>query len=283
MTNYQKTPLIINNHTFNWGEKTYLMGILNMTPDSFSDGGEFNSLDRALTQAKMMVDQGANILDIGGQSTRPGSKQISLAEELNRVIPVIQLLRKELSIPISIDTTRAIVAQQAIKVGANIINDISAGMFDQNMFSTVAQLNVPYILMHMRGTPETMQSLTQYEDLITEIYQFFVERLETAIQAGIKQDQLIIDPGLGFAKTHQQNLEILKKLADFQSLNVPILVGASRKSFIGYILNQTNPKARIWGTASACCAAIASGADLLRVHDIPQMYDVCRVADQIWR
>jgi len=278
-----KKPFIINNNNFNWGKKTYLMGILNITPDSFSDGGEFNTLDRALTQGKMMVKNGADILDIGGQSTRPGSISISLEEELNRVIPIIKALRKDLTIPISIDTTRAIVAEKAIQAGANIVNDISAGIFDQNMLSTVAKFNVPYILMHIKGTPETMQNLTEYKDLIGEIYQFFVERIELAKIAGIDKTNIIIDPGIGFAKTYPQNIEVLQKLSIFQTLNVPILVGASRKSFIGHFLNKNNPKERIWGTASACCGAIAGGADILRVHDLPEMYDVCRVADQIWR
>jgi dihydropteroate synthase len=279
----KKIPLMIDNNLFNWGEKTYLMGILNITPDSFSDGGEFNNLDRALLQGKMMVENGANILDIGGQSTRPGSVQVSLEEELNRVIPVVKILRKELSIPISIDTTRAIVAQKAVEAGANIVNDISAGMFDKNMFSTVAKLNVPYILMHIKGTPETMQNFTQYADLISEIYQFFEEKINLAVAAGIKRNKIIIDPGIGFAKTYQQNILILQQLATFQSLNLPILIGLSRKSFIGHILHKNDPKERIWGTAGACCGAIASGADILRVHDVPQMYDVCRVGDQIWR
>lgn len=278
-----KKPLIINNNNFNWGKKTYLMGILNITPDSFSDGGEFNTLDRALTQGKMMVKNGADILDIGGQSTRPGSISISLEEELNRVIPIIKALRKDLNIPISIDTTRAIVAEKAIQAGANIVNDISGGIFDQNMLFTVAKLNVPYILMHIKGTPETMQNLTEYKDLIGEIYQFFVERINLAKAAGIDHNKIIIDPGIGFAKTYPQNIEVLQKLSTFQSLNVPILVGASRKSFIGHILDKNNPKERIWGTASACCGAIAGGADILRVHDLPEMSDVCRVADQIWR
>jgi len=278
-----KLPLKINQTEFNWGQKTYLMGILNITPDSFSDGGQFNNIDKALNQAQLMTENGADLIDIGGQSTRPASKQISLEEELNRVIPIIKILRQQLSIPISIDTTRAIVAQKAIEAGANIVNDISAGIFDPDMLKTVAQLDVPYILMHIKGTPETMQNLTQYDDLIGEIYQFFVTRINLAIETGIKQDHLIIYPGIGFAKNFQQNLEILRNLSTFQSLNLPILLGASRKSFIGQILNKNNPQERIWGTASACCGAIASGVDILRVHDVPQMYDVCRVADQIWR
>jgi dihydropteroate synthase len=259
------------------------MGVLNVTPDSFSDGGDFNTIETAIVQAKKLVAEGTDIIDIGGQSTRPGAEQISLEEELNRVIPVIKALREEISLPISIDTTKASVAQAAVAAGADMVNDISGGTYDANMLPVVAQLGVPIILMHMRGTPQTMLQLTDYQDFIGEIYQFFAERIEQAIQAGISRSHLIIDPGIGFAKNYEQNLELLRRLSDFQSLNVPILVGSSRKSFIGRILNQNDPKLRVWGTAATCCAAIAGSADLLRVHDVAEMYDVCRVADAIWR
>jgi dihydropteroate synthase len=277
------TNLTLRGQTFYWGKRTYLMGILNVTPDSFSDGGEFNTLETAVIQAKKLVAAGANIIDIGGQSTRPGAVQISLAEEGDRVIPIIKALRSQIAIPISIDTTRASVAQAAIEAGADLVNDISAGSFDEQMFSVVAQGEVPIILMHLRGTPQTMQQLTQYEDLIGEIYQFLDTQIKQAISAGIARSCLIIDPGIGFAKTYQQNLELLRRLSEFRSLGVPILVGPSRKSFIGSILNQPDSKLRVWGTAAACCAAIAEGADILRVHDVGAMSDVCRVADAIWR
>ncbi|MGL5875094.1 MAG: dihydropteroate synthase [Xenococcaceae cyanobacterium] len=275
--------LKIKQHIFDWGKRTYLMGILNVTPDSFSDGGEFNKIESALSQARQMLNNGVDFIDIGGQSTRPGAEQISLEEELNRVIPVIQALRQESSIPISIDTTRANVASAAIAAGADLVNDISGATFDSNMLSVVAKLEVPIILMHLRGTPQTMQQLTDYEDLVGEISQFFASRIEFAIAAGIKRDRIIIDPGIGFAKNCQQNLELLKRTKEFQKLGVPILIGTSRKSFIGHLLNKSNPKERVWGTAATCCAAIASGADILRVHDVKEMYDVCRVADAIWR
>jgi dihydropteroate synthase len=279
----QLNPLKIRDCIFNWGERTYLMGILNVTPDSFSDGGQFNNLESALSQAQQMIAQGADLIDIGGQSTRPGAEEISLSEELHRVIPVIKQLRQISSIPISIDTTRAAVAQAAIEAGADLVNDISGGIFDQEMFSTVAQLNVPIILMHLRGNPKTMQQLTDYQDLLGEILEFLNNQIDKAIAAGITCSQIIIDPGIGFAKTYQQNIKILQNLSQFQALNLPILVGVSRKSFIGHILNQKNPRARVWGTAAACCGAIAQKADILRVHDVAEMYDVCRVADQIWR
>lgn len=273
-----------NRLTFQWGKQTYLMGILNVTPDSFSDGGEFNSLDAAVVQAKQMVADGANIIDVGGQSTRPGAVQISLEEELERVVPIVERVRKELpTIPISVDTTRAKVAKATVEVGADIINDISGGTFDAEMFSVTAQLEVPIILMHLRGTPETMQTLTDYEDLVGEIYTFLETQIAKAEKEGVARSRIIIDPGIGFAKTATQNLELIRRLEAFRPLDVPILVGVSRKSFIGRILNQDDPKQRVWGTAAACCGAIAHSADILRVHDVAPMYDVCRVADAIWR
>lgn len=279
----QLNPLLIRDSSFNWGEKTYLMGILNVTPDSFSDGGEFDNLESALLQAQQMIEQGADLIDIGGQSTRPGAAQISWKEELERVIPIIKALRQESSIPISIDTTRAKVASAAITAGADLVNDISGATFDSQMLSVVARLEVPIILMHIRGTPETMQKMTDYQDLVGEIARFFQSRIEAAIATGISPDRLIIDPGIGFAKNYQQNIELLKRSNEFRYLDVPILIGTSRKSFIGRILDRDNPQERVWGTAATCCAAIAAGADLLRVHDVAQMYDVCRVADAIWR
>ncbi|MEQ9550316.1 MAG: dihydropteroate synthase [Coleofasciculus sp. G3-WIS-01] len=282
MTN-DKGQLTIRDRSFCWGERTYLMGVLNVTPDSFSDGGEFNTPEAALTQAQRLVDAGVDILDIGGQSTRPGAEEVSEAAELQRVLPVIKAVRSSLSVPISVDTTRSSVAKAAVAVGADMVNDISGGTFDPDMFPVVAQLRVPIILMHIRGTPQTMQKLTDYHNLIDEIYQFLEGQIRAAINAGIVRSRLIIDPGIGFAKTAEQNVQLLQQLSAFRSLGVPILVGVSRKSFIGRILNQPDPKQRVWGTAAACCAAIASGSDILRVHDVSEMHDVCRVADAIWR
>lgn len=275
--------------TLNWGDRTYIMGVLNVTPDSFSDGGQFNTLDAAMAQAHYMTSNGADILDIGGQSTRPNAETISLEEELERVIPTIQAIRQgwgsypPLTIPISVDTTRSRVAQEAIAAGADIVNDISGAVFDESMLKTVAALGVPIMLMHMRGTPKTMQQLTDYNDVVTEIAECLKQRCEEAIAAGIAPHHIAIDPGIGFAKTYAQNLEILRRLPELRSLGSPLLVGASRKSFIGHILNQPDPKQRVWGTAAACCAAIAGGADFVRVHDVPEIRDACRVADAIWR
>ncbi len=279
--------MILQNHKFEWGKRTYIMGVLNVTPDSFSDGGEFNTLEAALVQAQKMVEAGVDIIDIGGQSTRPGSEQITLEDELNRVIPVIQLFRSQsnqlANIPLSIDTTRAAIAQAAIEAGANLINDISGGTFEPEILSVAAKLDVPIILMHIRGTPKTMQQLTDYQDLIGEICQFFKERIQASQNAGINPSNIILDPGIGFAKTYEQNLEILRQLPQLKALGFPLLIGPSRKSFIGHILNQSDPKKRVWGTAAACVAAIVGSGDILRVHDVAEIVDVCRVADAIYR
>ncbi|MCP6757922.1 MAG: dihydropteroate synthase [Fischerella sp. CENA71] len=275
--------LMIRDRYFEWGRRTYLMGVLNVTPDSFSDGGEFNAITTALTQAQALQAAGADIIDLGGQSTRPGAEQISIAEELDRILPVLQVLRPEISVPISIDTTRSAVAIAAIKAGADIVNDISGGIFDPEMLSSVAKMGVPVILMHIRGNPQDMQKMTDYQDLMGEICNFLSERIAAAIAVGINQAQIIIDPGIGFAKNYEQNLEIFRRLPELKKLNCPILVGPSRKSFIGRILDQPDPKARVWGTAAACCAAIFTGADILRVHDVKQMHDVCLVTDAIFR
>ena len=279
----QQSTIELRERSFTWGERTYIMGVLNVTPDSFSDGGEFNAPAAALAQAQRLTEAGADIIDIGGQSTRPGSEQVSVEEELNRVLPVVEALRSVLKVPISVDTTRASVAQKAVEAGADMVNDISGGTSDPEMLPVVAQSNVPIVLMHMRGTPQTMQQLTEYQDLMGEIYEFLERQIAAAVAAGIERSRLIIDPGIGFAKTAEQNLEILRQLPTLRSLDVPILVGPSRKSFIGRILNQPDPKGRIWGTAAACCAAIAGATDIMRVHDVLEMRDVCRVADAIWR
>ncbi len=273
----------VREHTFCWGTRTYLMGVLNVTPDSFSDGGLFDQLDTAIAQARSLVAAGVDVLDVGGQSTRPNAVDISCDEELSRVVPIIKAIRQETDIPISIDTTRAAVARATIAVGADIVNDISGATFDPAMLATVAELGVPIVLMHIRGTPQTMQQLTDYEDLIGEICAFLQARVEAAIACGIDPSRIAIDPGIGFAKTYAQNLEILRRLPEFRALGYPVLVGPSRKGFIGHLLNQPNPRDRVWGTAAACCAAIAGGADLIRVHDVREMKDVCRVADAIFR
>ena len=267
------SPWKIRDRTLTWGSRTYLMGVLNVTPDSFSDGGQFDTVERAVAQARHLVHHGTDILDIGGQSTRPGAGSISRTEEIDRVIPVIEAIRADgddtlAQAIISVDTTRSSVARAAVKSGADVINDISAGTYDRAMLSTVADLGVPIVLMHVRGTPATMQQCTDYQDLVGEIYEFLQHQIEDAIAVGIKPSKISIDPGLGFAKTPAQNLELLRQLSRFRDLGRPLLV---------------DPQQRVWGTAAACCAAIAGGADILRVHDGAEMHDVCRVADAVWR
>jgi dihydropteroate synthase len=273
----------VRDQVFDWGDRTYIMGVLNVTPDSFSDGGQFTTVAAAVEQAMAMVAAGADLLDVGGQSTRPQAEEITLEAELQRVIPVVEAIRSRSPIAISVDTTRAAVARAAIAAGADVVNDISGGLYDTDMLSTVATLEVPIILMHLRGTPKTMQQMTDYTDVIGEICTVLQQRVTAAIAVGISPNRIALDPGIGFAKTMAQNLEILRCVPELRALGYPVLIGPSRKSFIGTILNQPDPQERVWGTAAACCGAISGGADLLRVHDVAAMVDVARVADALWR
>lgn len=263
------------------GPETCIMGVLNCTPDSFSDGGEYTQLDKAVNKALEMVQQGATIIDIGGESTRPGAKKVSLQEELARVIPVIKAIRAQSNIPISIDTTKALVAEAAIAAGADIINDISAFNMDPDMKDVALKTGAGCILMHMRGTPQTMQSLTNYNDLILEIKNYFAELIAKLTTAGIKRECLMIDPGIGFSKTLEQNLLLIKHLDQFLDLNQPILLGPSRKSFIAKTLNTTDIEDLKWGTAAAITLGIAKGAAAVRVHDTSEMYKVAKISDSI--
>ncbi|WP_310485115.1 dihydropteroate synthase [Chamaesiphon sp. VAR_48_metabat_403] len=278
--------LPLRGRNFRWGERTYVMGVLNVTPDSFSDGGKFVTVDAAIAQAIQMVRSGVDIIDIGGESAKPGAIPVDEATELARVIPVIESIRQHpdlQSTTISIDTTKASVARSAIAAGADLVNDVSGGQFDDEMFATVARLGVPYVMMHMRGTPATMQQMTDYDDVVGEIIAYFETQIDRAVKSGIDRAKIILDPGIGFAKQYQQSIEIIRHLDRFESLDLPLLVGVSRKSFIGKILNQPDPERRLWGTSAACCAAIAKGADILRVHDVAEMVDVSRVADVMFR
>ncbi|MDR7922929.1 MULTISPECIES: dihydropteroate synthase [unclassified Thermosynechococcus] len=273
----------VGDRAFVWGERTYIMGILNITPDSFSDGGDFFNPASAVAHAFEMVAAGVDVIDIGGESTRPGASEVPISAELARVLPVIEGIRQQSQIPISIDTTHAVVARAAVEAGANIVNDVSGGQADPEMFATVAALGVPYILMHRRGTPATMQHLTDYGDLIGDLLRYFQEQTQRAIASGIPPEHLMIDPGIGFAKTTPQNLTLLRELRQFHSLGYPLLLGPSRKRFIGDVLNLPNPKDRVWGTAAVCCHAIAQGVEMVRVHDVAAMVQVCRMADVLWR
>ncbi|WP_460194525.1 dihydropteroate synthase [Thermosynechococcus sp. FA-CM-4201] len=273
----------VGDRAFVWGERTYIMGILNITPDSFSDGGDFFNPASAVAHALEMVAAGVDVIDVGGESTRPGASEVPISAELARVLPVIEGIRQQSQIPISIDTTHAVVARAAVAAGANIVNDVSGGQADPEMFATVAALGVPYILMHRRGTPATMQQLTDYEDLIGDLLRYFQEQTQRAIASGIPPEHLMLDPGIGFAKTTPQNLTLLRELRQFHSLGYPLLLGPSRKRFIGDVLNLPNPKDRVWGTAAVCCHAIAQGVEMVRVHDVAAMVQVCRMADVLWR
>jgi dihydropteroate synthase len=278
--------LNIRDKSFNWGDRTYMMGVLNITPDSFSDGGKFQTIEAAIDRAVSMVAAGVDTIDLGGESTKPGATPVDEQTELARVIPIIEAIRQHpetQAIPISIDTSKSVVARSAIQAGADIVNDVSGGKYDPQMLSTVGCMGVPYIMMHMRGTPTTMQQMTDYTDVVSEVLTFFEQQIERASECGIDRSQIILDPGIGFAKTYQQNIELIRQLDRFQRLDLPLLVGVSRKSFIGKILDRPDPNQRLWGTAAACCAAIARGVDILRVHDVTEMSDVCRVADVMFR
>ena len=247
-----------------------IMGILNVTPDSFSDGNKFLSVDKAVHHALQMVEDGADIIDIGGESTRPEAKKVNIQEELDRVIPVIEMIRKNSNIPISIDTYKSEVAERAISVGANIINDVSALRFDKKIIELLKKNeNVPIILMHMLGTPQTMQTEPYYDDVIEEILTFFEERLEYCRSNGIELDRIIIDPGIGFGKRQQDNLQILNKLSEFKCFGVPVLLGASRKSFIGRIYDS-NSEDRLAGSMAATALACEAGLQIVRVHDVKE-------------
>jgi len=261
--------------------ETLVMGIVNVTPDSFSDGGKFYEPKKALEYATVLIDDGADIIDIGGESTRPGAEKVSISEELKRVIPVIDSIRsKHSDILISIDTTKSIVAQHAIEAGADIINDVSGLSFDIDMPRIIAKLKVPVIIMHMKGNPKNMQVSPEYKDLINDILIFFVEKIKMAINAGIDQNMIILDPGIGFGKTVQHNFQLLSKLNDFTELGLPIMIGPSRKSFIGVTLDLP-VKDRIDGTSATVSAGIMNGARIVRVHDVKIMKRVVTIIDRI--
>ena len=259
------------------------MGILNVTPDSFSDGGAFLNRDRAVDQALRMQDEGADIIDIGGESTRPGSGAVTVREEIRRVLPVIEELTGKVNIPISIDTYKSGVAEAAIQAGASIVNDISGLRFDNKMSGVVARHKVPVVIMHIKGRPRDMQKKPVYKSLIPEIMDYLTESIITARNAGIPDNMIIIDPGIGFGKTLEHNLEIIRRLNEFTGYQKPILVGPSRKSFIGKLLGDHPVNDRLQGTAAAVAIGIFNGANIVRVHDVKEMFRVAKIADAIKR
>ena len=281
---YNKRPPIlkIRKKVFNWEEKTYLMGILNVTPDSFSDGGMFDTPEKAVNQAKILIQAGADIIDIGGESTRPFSKEVLPYEELTRVLPVIEKIREfDDNIPISIDTRHSQVAREAVKAGADIINDISGLDWDLNMLDTVVELQVPIVIMHSLVSPETMQINPIYEkNIIDAIYETLAQKTEKAVKAGIKLENIIIDPGIGFGKTLEHNLEIIKRINEFKSLGFPLLVGISRKSVIAKILNLP-PEEREEANIALDSYLATNGANILRVHNIEKHYRAFKVLDRV--
>jgi dihydropteroate synthase len=256
-----------------------VMGIVNVTPDSFFDGGKLTDADAVVFQVEKMLQEGATFIDLGGYSSKPGAEFVSEAEELNRVIPVVKLLVEKFpDILLSIDTFRSEVAKQAIENGAALINDISAGLLDENMLETVAKLQVPYIIMHMKGTPKTMQSLANYDDLLKEMNFYFSERIAKARRFGL--NDIIIDPGFGFAKTLEQNYELLQNLELLQFHNLPILAGISRKSMI-YKALETAPEAALNGTTFLHAFCLQKGANILRVHDVKEAVECVKLMSQL--
>jgi len=269
------------NFSLDFSKKTYIMGILNVTPDSFSESGLYFDKTKAIKRAIQMVEEGADIIDIGGESTRPGSEPVTIEEELRRTIPVIEALAKEIKVPISIDTYKAEVAKRALDAGASMVNDISGLRFDPRMSKIVSEYKVPVVIMHIKGTPKNMQQNPVYEALIPEIMDYFRVGIRLAMKSGIAEDRIIIDPGIGFGKTFEHNLEILNTLHEFTLLEKPLLVGPSRKAFIGKILGDAAVTDRLEGSAAAVAVSIIDGANIVRVHDVKGMVKVAKVADAI--
>lgn len=261
------------------GTKTCVMGILNVTPDSFYDGKRYDTHEGAVEHALRMVKDGASIIDIGGESTRPGAFTVPEAEEIKRVIPVIKLLSKRIPVPISVDTSKATVAEKAIDAGASMINDVG-GLRDERMARVAAASQVPVIIMHKKGTPRTMQKYPIRKDACREIMSFFKKSVSVAIEAGIRKDRIILDPGVGFGKTVQQNLEILKRLWELSGLGFPFMVGTSRKKFIGAILDLP-VQDRLYGTLATLAVAVMNGAHLVRVHDVREAVQTVTLCDAI--
>jgi dihydropteroate synthase len=267
-------------HQLTLGGRTLVMGVINTTPDSFSDGGSFDTLEKARARALEMVKAGADIVDIGGESTRPGAEPLPLDEELRRTVPLIESLVGELGVPISIDTYKSEVAARALDAGAVILNDISALRFDEALAPLAAERRVPVILMHMQGEPRNMQENPAYDDVVADISRFMRERAAAAIEAGISPENLLVDPGIGFGKTVEHNLEIIRRIEEFRSLSYPLVLGTSRKRFIGAVLDRP-VDARLMGTAATVAFAVARGVDVVRVHDVEEMVEVVRMSDAV--
>lgn len=259
-----------------YGKRTYIMGILNVTPDSFSDGGDFNSVEKALNHAKEMVEEGADMIDVGGESTRPGHTYVDSEEEIKRVVPVIKALKKEISVPMSIDTYKANVAEEALKLGVEMVNDVWGLRKDKDMAKVVAKYDAEVCIMHN-------QDGTEYDkDIMESIKEFLNESIKIALDAGVNKEKIVLDPGIGFGKTFEQNLEVLRRLGELRELGYPILLGTSRKSVIGNVLNL-EPKDRVEGTVATTVLGIRDGVDIVRVHDVTENLRAAKMADAIYR
>jgi dihydropteroate synthase len=262
------------------GQRTWLMGILNITPDSFSDGGLYYNKQNAVNRGIQLIEEGADILDIGGESSRPGSDPITAEEEKKRILPVLSEIRKKTDTFISVDTTKSEVLKAALDQGADILNDISGMRFDPKMLEVASEKNIPVVIMHMKGTPKNMQKMPKYKNVIEEIKSFLKKRVKTALKAGIKKNKIIIDPGIGFGKRLKDNLKIIGNLSSFNELDLPILIGVSRKSFIGNLLNVTSDQ-RIEGTIASSLVSVLQGAHILRSHDIASLKKAVIVTEAI--
>lgn len=270
-------------HNLDFTEKTFIMGILNVTPDSFADKGKFFNKDAAVERGLRMVKEGADIIDVGAESTRPGSAPVDIDEEIRRAIPVVEELVRRTRIPVSIDTYKAAVAKRALNAGAAMVNDISGLRFDPAMPEVIAKSGVPVIIMHIKGIPKDMQVDPVYEALIPEIVDYLRMGIRIAAEAGVNEDRIVVDPGIGFGKTFRHNLQILNNLCEFTLLGKPLMVGPSRKAFIGKILGDAPVSERLEGTAAAVAISILNGANIVRVHDVKEMVKVAKVADAIRR
>lgn len=262
------------------GRRTRLMGVVNITPDSFYDGGRFFERSKAVERCLQLVESGADIVDLGGESSRPGAEPVTEQEELDRVLPVLQEVRKQVPVPISVDTCKSTVAREALKEGADIVNDVSAFRLDPEMPKVVREWNAAVVLMHMRGTPEVMQEIPPSEDILEEVHADLQTAVSTALENDIPRESVVIDPGIGFGKTVEDNCRILNQLSFLETLDLPVLVGTSRKSFLGTILDIPAEE-RIWGSAASVAIAIMRGAHIVRLHDVGEMSQVARVTDAI--
>lgn len=274
-----RKPVKLKNQSLNF-EKTLVMGILNVTPDSFFDGGVYINKESAVKRVFQMVDEGADIIDIGGESTRPFSTPVPETVESERVIPILEEVISSIDIPVSIDTRKPSIARKAVEIGAQIVNDVS-GLRDEEMMRTVSELGVPVIIMHMLGDPQTMQLNIVYEDVVGDIMMFLAERIREAEENGIEKDKIIIDPGIGFGKEVHHNLDILRRLREFRCLGRPLLVGTSRKTFIGKVLGLPKEE-RLEGSLASAAVSVINGADIVRVHDVKETVRVCKLIDAVY-